>query len=593
MHSGSNPPTSTAIQPTQFTGLAAVAALVVLLACALIMSPAGADADLWGHIQYARDALDGGLPETTTYSYTARGFRWINHENLAELVLALVADFAGPTGLLAGRAALAIIVLGLMMNHAQRRGAGLAAAELFVFLAAVNLIPHWSVRPQLASYLCFTLLLALLAHCFHGWEGSWRLLLSRRFGDRHRSPDEPFPYSSERMRRLWLAPLLFLFWANAHGGFVAGLCIFAAYLAFRSLELLTSCGRAGLGIVRRFAMMWVAAALATLINPYGPRLHLWLLESLTIPRPEITEWHAPDLTDPLFLPLWLLLATGSIALVRSRRPRDFTHLAVLAIILWQSLEHRRHIAFLVIAAGFWLTVHLDSVLSRLSFWPSFKRLRPDVSRLVRFAGFAFLCLAGALLGRHLVQRIDSIPVARDQYPVSAVAFMSARTPSGRLVVTYNWAQYVIAALGPRGHDGDGILVGFDGRFRTCYPQHVVDMHFDFIQGPRNRHRGADSPPPDPARVLRFGQPDLVLINRYQPHSVRVIQSQRDRWALLYQDRVAQLWGRRDKYDDPSSTSFVDPALRVLGDAEQTGAVDWPALPRCPGRPKQLAQHTAK
>ena len=38
---------------------------------------------------------------------------------------------------------------------------------------------HWSLRPQLISYVSFALLLALLSYCFEGWEGKWQLPLAR------------------------------------------------------------------------------------------------------------------------------------------------------------------------------------------------------------------------------------------------------------------------------------------------------------------------------------------------------------------------------------------------------------------------------
>ena len=73
---------------------------IVVVAAALAMSPNVADPDLWGHVQFGRDVLtDGGIASTTSYSYTAEGYRWINHENLSEIVMALVADLAGPLGI--------------------------------------------------------------------------------------------------------------------------------------------------------------------------------------------------------------------------------------------------------------------------------------------------------------------------------------------------------------------------------------------------------------------------------------------------------------------------------------------------------------
>src|SRR5438094_9757744 len=69
--------------------------VAVMLAAGVALSLNVADPDLWGHVQYGRDALAHGLPTTTTYSYVAHGYPWINHEIVAEFVLAIIADWLG------------------------------------------------------------------------------------------------------------------------------------------------------------------------------------------------------------------------------------------------------------------------------------------------------------------------------------------------------------------------------------------------------------------------------------------------------------------------------------------------------------------
>ncbi len=554
--------------------------LAIILGCAVAMSPNRADPDLWGHVRYGEDVLrDGAIAETTTYSFTANGYRWINHENLAEILLAVGANCIGPIGLLLAKCALGLLVILLIIRHAQRGGAGLIVVGAVALLVAVNLAYHWSIRPQLLTYTYFTLLIALLAYCFHGWEGQWHLPTR---GERSNADERPsLEYDSQRLRFLWLAPVIFLFWANSHGGFVAGFCIFAVYLICRSIEALCRRGRRAFGLVQRFAMMIVAAGLATLVNPYGPGLHLWLIQSLGVPRPEITEWQAPELWTLGAIPLWLMIGFTLASLALSRRSRDFTHLVLLALTLWQSLEHIRHIPFFAILFGFWMPLHVASLLRRLGVSREGNEFSDEMSPTMRWVVSGGLVAAFVLLGGKLYSRLSELRVERSYFPVSAVQYIADQNLSGRLVVTYNWAQYVIGVFGPKQAGDEGILVGFDGRFRTCYPQEVVDMHFDLVigqGGPDVRFRSPNSPPFDPSRVLEFKQPDLVLVSRYQKPSAAFMQTQTARWSLLYQDELAQLWGRRSIYDDPRNSSFIPPSERVIGDELQTGAVAWPAFP---------------
>jgi hypothetical protein len=560
--------------------------LATLLTCAVAMSPAAADSDLWGHVQYGRDALSDGISPTTTYSFTAEGYRWINHENLAELFLAVMIDTIGPVGLLIVKCLLGVGVIGLIMVVACRQGASLLSVCLLAMLVSTNLTYFWRTRPQLLSYVFCALLMGLLAYCFQGWEGRCHF----RWLERRDTESAPLTYSSFRLRCFWLAPVLFFFWANSHGGFVAGYCIFTAYLGLRGVELLANRGRQSFGMLRRLTMMVVASGLATLINPYGPGLHGWLIQSLGMPRPEIIEWHAPDLTSTVMIPLWVIMFSWFSAMLLTKRSRDITHSVILLLTLWQTLSHVRHMPFFAIPFGFWMAPHIDSVLQRFRISEHTDSLGQAMRPAMKMAFAGVFVFAFCLLGYKLQSRLRQMTVDRKEYPVAAIQFMADNEMHGRLIVTYNWAQYAIAALGPAHPDDDkAMLVSFDGRFRTCYPQEVVDMNFDFILGRLvPRYRGSDPQAFDDDEVLQYGDPEVVLINRFQPHSVNVMFRNQQNWTLLYQDRVAQVWGRSQTFDDPAGARYIAPDRRQITDDEQVGVVSWPALPQRERATEQLS-----
>lgn len=552
--------------------------LAVVLAGGFSLSSSLTDPDLWGHVQYGRDVLRHGLPSVTTYSYSVENYPWINHENLAEITFAVIVDTVGPEALLMLKTLLGIGMLSLMMWHAQRQGVPLLVAGGVALLVATNIAFHWSVRPQLFSYVYFTLLVVLLGWCFQGWEGTW-LLRRPRSGDA--TSRAVLAYSPRRMRYLWLAPVIFFFWANSHGGFAAGFCIFAAYLVLRSLEAVLAKGLASLPLLGRFAMMIAASGAASLLNPYGPNLHRWMLHSLGSPRPEIIEWWPPELLTTDALSLWLMLGLWAAGLLFSRRSRDFTQAVLMTVTLWQSLEHQRHLPFFAILFGFWMPPHLASLIGRLQLMPSKPQQDAPLAPYMKWTLAVGFAAAYALLGFKLFDRLRDLRVEKDIYPVAAVEYIADHHLTGKMVVTYNWAQYIIAAFGPQGPGDDGILVGFDGRFRTCYPQEVVDINFDLMLGdsPTLRWRGKNSPPFDGGhRVLEYRRPDLVLVSRFQEHSTYVMQRHTDEWVLLYQDKLAQLWGRKSRYDNPASPDFIPVARRSISDAPQEGYASWPAIP---------------
>jgi hypothetical protein len=349
-------------------------------------------------------------------------------------------------------------------------------------------------------------------------------------------------------------------------------------------------GRQAAGSLRRLGLIIVSSGLATLINPYGPGLHTWLLGSLTEPRPEILDWHSIVVTSPHFWPFVILIVVAVGSLLISRRSWDFTHLVLLGLTLWQALEHQRHIPFFALAVGFWLPAHIDSALGRWRKTPVDRSLTAGLSPGMRRVVAVGLLGAYALLGFRLYDRLHVLRVERDRFPVAALQYMVDRDLHGRLVVTYNWAQYAIAALKPHAPDG-GVQVAFDGRFRTCYPQEVVDMHFDFILGAGEdvrRHRSENSPPADGGRVLRHGRPTIVLIDRALPHSLGVMRQHDDQWVLLYQDRVAEVWGLAARFDDPASDDYVAPQERIICSALPGEDLPWPALPVRRAPPASLA-----
>jgi len=513
-----------------------------------------ADPDLWGHVRFGQDIIAaGGLPTSCSYTYTADGYPWTNQEYLSEVILAALGTFAGPVAWLVLKTVLGLAVFSLVIAVAHRHRVSPLVTAVVMVLTAYNVAPGWNLRPDLFTYALFALMIAALDFGFAAGDGA--------------------DHSS--FRRLWLVPLLFAPWANVHGAFFAGFCLLALYLLSRSAEALWRDGWRAMPHVRRNGLLLAAAALLTLVNPYGIHLWSWIREVAFAPRVEITEWEALRPGDARFIPFMMLLGVTTAAWVFSRRRRDATHTLLLAVTASQSFAHVRYIPFFAILAAFWLPPHLEDL--RLRLRPERPRPHPAWMR----AGRPAVWLTALVLTVAVAMRSRVVWVDTSAYPVAALDFMAAHDIAGKLVVSIDWAWYAIAALTPE------TSVAFD--FRACYPQAVGDRAWDFFADEETnarRHRGR-TPPGDPMEVLRFGQPDLVLLSRRLAHPVEVMDLQRVRalvthtppdWVLLYQDDLAQLWGRRQTYDDPSSAAYLPAAQRQITDERQSGFVRWPALP---------------
>jgi hypothetical protein len=244
---------------------------------------------------------------TETFSYTAPGDFWSNHEWLSELLFYGLYR-AGGLPLLVGAAALTVtlawwITWSLMEGPVKRRVL-LSAVAMPAYAAA------WTVRPQVFTLL----LLAIVAWCM-------------------------------RRRRFWCLPLIFLIWANLHGAFVLGLIV----LAVASIAIVSK-DRSGL---IPLSLTLLLSALATLINPLG--ITLWTAIPKAIAKGVsigIREWRPARLLAPEDLPFWIL-ATVLIGLVirqgkRSRTDTEWTLLAPAVVLMLGAVQHGRNIsAFLL------------------------------------------------------------------------------------------------------------------------------------------------------------------------------------------------------------------------------------------------------
>lgn len=530
----------------------------------VVMSRSKADPDLWGHVTYGKEVIrDGHLHDTTTWSYAVDDFRWVNHENIAELMMATADAAGGQTALLLLKSMLTLIVLGLPLWAARRSGASLPTCLAVVVVVSFNISFHWLVRPHMFSYACGVGLMCLLAV---GLPGA----ITAR------------PEGLKFSRWLWLIPPLMCFWTNAHGGYLAGLAILAAWLGLDAVELLLKRDQRLKRTIAHHATLFAATVAACMVNPYGLELHTWMLSSLGRPRPEISEWAPLPLLTVDGLPFWGLALLAFLCLKKSDQPIRWPGMIVLALLTWQAVKHHRHLPFVAMMAAYLLVPHIESLVRQAFDWSRQRvRLRGLDEHTSSSAGRLGWVLPSVLLvALTAVQypRQAVLHVDKDYYPVEAMQFMADHDLDGKVFVSFNWAQYALAVFADGSPDS---RIAFDGRFRTCYPQHVIDMYFDFILGdlPQSvRYRETESGPFDPTKALAYNDPDLVLFERKRKNCVATMEAESKDWCLLYQDELAQLWGRRSRFDNPASPDYVRPELRDISDRPQVDTVPWPAFP---------------
>jgi cytochrome b561 len=464
-----------------------------------------ADPDLWGHLRFGLDLLETGrVIRPDPYSYLTAGVTWVNHEWLAEALMAVAwraaAAFGAPaTGLVLLKLAMVVATVATMYWHLLWRGLSAIAAGTIVLAYLPVLLP-WlgAVRPQMFTYVCFALTLAAIARAEEG-----------------------------QPRMLWVLPAVFALWANLHGGFLAGGGICALWLTARAVRRVFSRDGARRDWRDEARCIWlpvIVAGIATLLTPYAGDLWLFLRTALT-PRLEIAEWNPIVATSPEGVFYVILLAPTILGWIYSRREKRPVLLFLYLIAVLLPLIARRHSPLFALALVILAGEHMADAASRLF-------ARRDSARLAPPSPFAppawmsitFLVMAFACLGL-TTPYLRQVIVDRESFPVEAVRTIAASGVRTNMATEFAWGEYVLWHLGP------GVKVSTDGRRETVYSDAAYEETLQFMYG----YDKWDA-------VLDHAGVDLALVPTTTWPTFNLMRL-KSGWTLIYQDDRSALFGR--------------------------------------------------
>lgn len=443
------------------------------------------DGDTGWHIRTGQLVLaSGSVPRVDGFSFTRAGQPWFAWEWLSDVLFAVLYGWRGISAV----AALAGVVLSLaaaaLFARLLRRGDGLWLALAATLAACSASSVHYLARPHVFSILFYTVSL-------------WVLEEDRR------TP----------RALLWLLPPLAALWANLHAGFV---------ILPATLFLLAVCEG-----WRRYLPVALAASAATLVNPYGWRLHQHVWQYLHAPwiLEHVQEFQSPNIRTEGMV-VFALMLLGAVA-VAARASRFDAAL----VLIWgfAALRSARHVPFFAIAAApvlsGWCAQRwrdFSTAANRRAPARIFWELGCDLGR-VRFAG-AWLPAAAVLV---MLLPISAPGFPDSRFPVRAVSrnepILAPAGPMPRVLTSDQWADYLIFKLYPRQR------VFFDGR---------SDFYGAALGGDYRQLLAAEGP----WRVLldRYAF-DLALLPNDWPLSTFL--SREPGWHEIYRDPVATLFAK--------------------------------------------------
>jgi hypothetical protein len=205
-----------------------------------------------------------------TYSHTAFGTFWPNHEWLAEVYYYAAYRLGGLPLVTLSAAALIVAAWAFVWRLTQ------GPVRLRFILTACALVPaslHWEPRPHAFSLLFLMLTVYLLLTGRHWW-----------------------------------LPLVFLVWANCHGGVLIGLVILSVGLGVAAVETPR--------LWWEKALVLCSSVAAATLTPLGSAFWTEVPRSLArIRLYPLDEWQPPRVTDLRLLPFWIIAVALCLALL--------------------------------------------------------------------------------------------------------------------------------------------------------------------------------------------------------------------------------------------------------------------------------------
>ncbi|WP_157819273.1 hypothetical protein [Mariprofundus aestuarium] len=407
--------------------------LFLILFLTLVVSLDLSDPDYFWHIKTGEQILmHGSLPSADIFSYTYFEHPWVLHEWLFQVLVFTIYHSLGPLGIKVMAAFLGMLALYFTYLAASHINHSRVLPALLILACIVPMDPFISPRPQLVSFVLFSLTMLILVQ---------------------------FKYL-KRTRYLVALPAMMILWVNMHGGYVVGIALLMLFTMceFISFWLGDRLDKAYRKQLSKLAFITLITFLSSALNP--DFISHWLypinVMSMEASRSFISEWRSPDFHSLSGQYNLLLIFGFFIAYAYREIKPDLTEVVLPVFFIAAGFVAYRHMPLAILTiipfAGVAFAKGAAATLSEGPVGVIYKKYMSGGRQLgnaeyilnwvLTLIITALLLLSYPILEQRHQKERDSL------IPVKATEFIIKAGLSGRMFNTYHFGGYLIYRLYP-------------------------------------------------------------------------------------------------------------------------------------------------
>lgn len=371
----------------------------------------------WGwHYKYGEYFFKhGSIYLSDTFSWTMKGYVWVNHEWLYDPLHYLIFKNFSFLGMSVAGALVSIVWFYLGIKRYKLTYWKKAILALF-FANLVQGVIWQGLRSQMIGILFLSVLIYYMPEIISG-----------------------------RKRILFALPVFFLVFANFHGYFVLGLAIAALMILgtfISDLSVIKNSAK-GLFIPKNLVFASVAlfaSVIATIVNPFYYYVYIEAVKHASSPLLKyITEWTPAQLNSVFFVIFVSYTAFLVFGFVKRRTIRDLPWIFVSLFLLYLALGARRYIAPYMVLTLPMAALFLSSIPLKLE----------------KYRATTFVFLLAIIIGLEIgfFRRIPSNHLLNYTFEdycnfgskcsEGLTAYLKKNPPRGRGFNFYDWGGYLI------------------------------------------------------------------------------------------------------------------------------------------------------